>query len=598
MTSSLDSAEKSIDSNKQKQAKKDLSSARKEMKKIFSWYKGKFDPSHPDIVALQNRISAVATKITGVKQAPVRNVKSKAPVTNTSTKLDSKVLRKMKTVTDHLDAAEQFISVNSQNQAKQSVKAAKRELKNIFSWYKGKFDPNHPDIVALQNRVDTVFSNLGKRNSSSGKQTSSSTSVKTNSGKLSRNVLYSIKKIDKAFGDIQSQLNKKQYKNAERNLAKARKIYHQMLKKYKNEISTSHSEAKRITKKLNDLDSDLTAQQADKNKLSDVLKHVFAVIDQTLPKLNEAVTETQYAIYKLRDLNIGDISANETVRYINDFREKLDRVAILAPDARELVKTFKLRLSDREKLLRLFPNTYAPANASVGKIDGMIKRLVKELDSQMKTIVETAAARIKSANADISAGTLNSSKKNSIEQYIIGISAPLLDVLKVTYQTKAENPNAFPSSNSQRMQLRKNALQYQKKIVTIAQKVLAVEKAALLQEQKKVAKARFPAEKVQVSSADRSMIVKAFEAEFGKNSLLKFVVYSGWEKRTEAKWINDIWVVNTFNYIGIWSAKKTPSGKYRVYRVNLRRRLQSNGSWGALQHRSVGHSYEILKKNI
>ncbi len=598
VTNSLNSAEQSFDSDKQKQAKSDLTAAQKEMKKIFSWYKGKFDPNHPDIVSLQNRISAVAAKLAGSKQAPAMKTNSVTPAKNTSTKLSNKIIRKMKTVAGHLDDAEQYLSVNSENQAKRSVESAKRELKNIFSWYKGKFDPNHPDIVALQNRVAAASSSFGKSNTSSSQQIGSSSNVKTNSDKLSRNLRYLIGKIDKKYGDVRSQLEKKQFKNAERNLAKARKDYDQMLTKHKNEISASHSEAIRIATMLDDLDSDLIAQQADKKKLSEVLEHVFAVIGQTEPKLNEAVTETRYALYKLRDLNKGEISASEMTRYTTDFRAKLDRVSVLAPDASELVNTFNLQLSDQEKLLRLFPNTYAPASASIAKIDGLISHLEKELDNQMEAIVETASGRIRSANADIASGTLNDSKKSSIKRYAIDISSPLLDVLKVTYQAKAENPSPFPSPNSKRIKLREKALTSQKEIAVIAEKILAVEEAARIQAQKKVANARFPNESVQVSGADKAMIVKAFETEFGNKSLLKFVVYSGWEKRTEAKWINDGWVVNTFNYIGIWSAKKTPSGKYRVYRVNLRRRLQSDGSWGALKHRSVGHSYEILKKNI
>lgn len=598
VTSSLNSAEKSFDGNKQKQAKKNLNSAQKEMKKIFSWYKGKFDPNHPDIVALQNRISAVGAKINGTKPMPVVKAKSAVPVPNKSTKLNSKITRKMETVIKHLDSAEQYISVSSQKQAKRSIELAKREMKNIFSWYKGKFDPNNPEIVALQNRIKSASMNLGKGKSAPNQKTGTASGVKKKSNKLSRNVLYLVKKIDKTFANIQSQLQKKQFKNAEKNLTKARKDYDQMLKKHKSEISASHSEAIRIANKLSMLDSSLKTQQADKKKLSEVINQVFAVIDQTLPNLDKAVTETRYAMYKLRDLNKGEISANETDRHINVFREKLDRVAVLAPDASELVKTFNLHLSEKEKLLRLFPNTYAPASAAVAKIGGLINLLEKELDNQMIAIVETAADRISAANSDIAAGALNDSKKNSIKQYTIGISSPLLDVLKVTYQTKAENLNAFPFSNSKRIQLRTSALKYQAEIVTIAKKVLAGEAAARLQAQKKIAKARFPKEGVQVSGGDKTMIKKAFEEEFGNNSLLKFVVYSGWEKRIEAKWIKDKWIVNTFNYIGIWSAKKTPSGKYRVYRVNLRRRLQADGNWGALKHRSVGHSYEILKKNI
>lgn len=598
VTSALNDAEEYYDSSKQKRAKKSLSSAQKEMKKIFSWYKGKFDPNHPDIVAPQKRISAIADKINGTKQVPVVIAKPATPASNLSAALNSKVTRKMETVSSHLDSAEKYISVNSQKQAKRSVDSAKKELNNIFSWYEGKFDPNHPEIVALQKRVATVSSNVGNGESVVSNNTETTASKKETSNKLSRNALYFIKKIDNASTNIQSQLENKQYENAERSLIKARKDYDILLTKNKNEISTSHSEAIRIAKLLDKLESELTTQKADKKKLGEVLNHVFSVIDQTLPILDKAVTETRYAIYKLRDLNNNEISANEISQHISDFRERLDRVASLVPDARELVNTFNLRLSEKEKLLRLFPKTYPPASGSVSKINGLINILEKELDNQLATIVGTAEERINSANTDLAAGALNINNKGGIEQYVIGISDPLLDVIKLTYQTKAENPNGFPSSTSQRMLLRTKALKYQEEIATIAQKVLQGEAAARLQAQNKLAAARFPEESIPVSSSDKAMIVEAFEQEFGSDSLLKFAVYSNWEKRVEAKWINDLWVVNTFNYLGIWAAKKTISGKYRVYRINLRRLLQQDGNWGPLKHRSVGHSYEILKENI
>ena len=35
-----------------------------------------------------------------------------------------------------------------------SIATARQEFKNIHDYYKGSFDPNHPELVALEARID------------------------------------------------------------------------------------------------------------------------------------------------------------------------------------------------------------------------------------------------------------------------------------------------------------------------------------------------------------------------------------------------------------------------------------------------------------
>ena len=99
-------------------------------------------------------------------------------------------------------------------------------------------------------------------------------------------------------------------------------------------------------------------------------------------------------------------------------------------------------------------------------------------------------------------------------------------------------------------------------------------------------------------ASSRKDIRTAWSQNIKDKKLVKVSIYSPWEERTEARWVNDHWVVGTYRYIGANCLAKLSSSKYMVYRMMFRNTQQKDGSWSPLEQWSVGHIYEIQKENI
>ena len=165
----LDKAEEQLRTGKAEHVPAKLKSAQAEYDNIFNYYKGSFNPDHPVLVKLKDRIQKITEQLSaGTEQNSENN-------TNVSTEKVSQ--SKMKTVSDNqaakskgtgelsanirrrIDAADRQLVWVTQGAAKGeraigALNSAKGEYKNIFEYYKGSFDPNHPDIVALKKRID------------------------------------------------------------------------------------------------------------------------------------------------------------------------------------------------------------------------------------------------------------------------------------------------------------------------------------------------------------------------------------------------------------------------------------------------------------
>lgn len=167
----LDKAEEQIRIGEAEHAPAKLKGAQKEYDNIFSYYKGSFDPNHPTLVKLVKRIEKITkalAKGTGQKPQNVATVTTKkaqqtnpAVTTNTPTTQKSVQGDLSANIRRRIDTADRQLVLVNQGAAKGdrdmgALNAAKAEYKNIFQYYKGSFDPNHPDIIALQKRIDAA----------------------------------------------------------------------------------------------------------------------------------------------------------------------------------------------------------------------------------------------------------------------------------------------------------------------------------------------------------------------------------------------------------------------------------------------------------
>ena len=109
--------------------------------------------------------------------------------------------------------------------------------------------------------------------------------------------------------------------------------------------------------------------------------------------------------------------------------------------------------------------------------------------------------------------------------------------------------------------------------------------------------ARFP-KTGKKAGAEEKVIRRAFTQAIRDKKLIKLSIYSPYEARTEVKWRNNGWVVNTYRYIGVNCLAKLSTGQCMVYRMRFRNTKKQDGTWSELKHWSVGHVYEIMEANI
>ena len=85
------------------------------------------------------------------------------------------------------------------------------------------------------------------------------------------------------------------------------------------------------------------------------------------------------------------------------------------------------------------------------------------------------------------------------------------------------------------------------------------------------------------------------EKEYGP--VLKQAVHTDWITREEARWVGNRWVVDTYRYLTVWIAAKTPAGKTRAYLTQVRSKKEGAG-WGPIHYRGVSDSFELLPANL
>ncbi len=127
-------------------AKVYLKSAQKEWDRINKNFKERFDPTHPDIVAVRKQLKDVKAKVDAAAGPPKKDQK----------RLDPIVVYSLKKIPIALGKAEDLTNKGDLPNAKVYLKSAQKEWDRINKNFKERFDPTHPDIVAAREQLKNV----------------------------------------------------------------------------------------------------------------------------------------------------------------------------------------------------------------------------------------------------------------------------------------------------------------------------------------------------------------------------------------------------------------------------------------------------------
>jgi hypothetical protein len=154
----LDRSVRLLEQGDQPNAVAAFSSAQQRWDAIHKDFAGKFKKDHPDIVAMGKKMSGVGAKLTA---AGLAVSKTKTPTADAGSGGDAKappaaMVYVMKQIHASLDAAERAAKEKRPEEARTSFGQADQQWKAQQEWNKGKYDPNHPAIVALAEKYERV----------------------------------------------------------------------------------------------------------------------------------------------------------------------------------------------------------------------------------------------------------------------------------------------------------------------------------------------------------------------------------------------------------------------------------------------------------
>jgi len=142
----LDKAEKQIENGKPEWARPRLKAARRQ----FNIMRDSLRSDHPILLKMKGRI----TKIDSVLEAASVKSKNTPKNTETATKMElaADALRSIKAADRKLIWVK--LKGYKGTRARKDLESAKSEYENIFKYQKGRYNPDHPQIIALKKRID------------------------------------------------------------------------------------------------------------------------------------------------------------------------------------------------------------------------------------------------------------------------------------------------------------------------------------------------------------------------------------------------------------------------------------------------------------
>jgi len=520
--------------------------------------------------------------------------------------LDSKITRRMDTITKNLDQVDQNLTADNLKKAQSSLKTATAEMGRIMSYYGGKFDESHPDFVAVDKRLKEATARV-----EGGSQVSETTPPKQEvsaaaasggaSVPLDSKVARRVETISGSLDKVDQFIGEQDLNQAKVSLDRANKEMAKIYDWHKGKFDENNPDFVAIKSRL----ADSTARVEGKGGLGDQAAGMKQELEAVIGSLDAASTDIYAALDEVRLLDTKfrkAMSATERSgnhdqvnRAISEMRSCVERGQTVHALALQTAHDFHNQFPDLDSLNNLVSNG-ADAIHSMERIESFETSWDRVRSSSLSRYLPDAHYDTKSGLKSIDRGNANHDflpKAISGGEYtcvtvdwIQQFSSAMLGAVD---QSSVEMKEFASSNNELKTELGK--LQ------------VAVAKAKGVQadaKRLKLASARFP---VATNSGGEwksveKVMTETFEEDTRDKTVKRVTVHSPWDERTEARWINDHWVVGTYRYVGGTLLAQLPDGRFRVYRVSFRRTQQANGEFGELAVFGFGHSFEILKENI
>ncbi len=548
----LEKAEKLADQGDLKNAKVYLESAQNNWDMINKDFKNKFDPDHPDIVAVRKQLKTVtamlakppagvegtadpgketpaepakrATPPTEIKkaevpnkEAPAKPVKAKVPAITDP--LPSTMIYEMKQFGPALDKAEEYVEAMELRTARSILGKAQHEWDTKKGWDKGKFNPKHPDVVAL----DARFAEVTKAVNALGA------------------------KADDAAENLPAAL-------------------------------------------------DAVAGSS---------KRLYETYDQARVAIRDLSS------YRSDFDRGGEDDIGKLLTRMDEVRVLVERVNVILPDALSAAQAFRKQFPDFKALDKLVRdgtkvNGYK-AGKQVKRLEAFPAEWLQEVNMVINGALEEADSNIEqygTDNLDSLQGrdkALKSSAANAAEKWVLDYSSIMIETINTMLpELPSDAQSSLTEFVAARQAFLKRAADMEQSIERVAEAVSEVRDEVVKSDLRRLAGARFPKSKYTGGKWNdaKKDIRAAWAQKIKDKKLVKVAIYSPWEENKEARWVNDRWVVGKYRYIGANCLAKLSSGKYMVYRMMFRNTMQEDESWSPLEQWSVGHVYEILEENI
>jgi len=501
--------------------------------------------------------------------------------------LDSKIVRRMDTVSASLDELDAYLAKKDATNASKALKAATAEMAKIHSWYGGKFDETHPDFVALTARLTAATAKVEGTEPPVKKKEE----VKTGDGPakpLDSKVARRVQTIAASLDQVDLHITGQDMKQASESLKAAEKELAKIMDWYGGKFDEQHPEFLAIKQRLADASAKVNGMGASAAGMAQELDPVMAVLRTADADLKAALNDVRQHISAF---DYAD-SPESFAKVYADTRASVERVTAILTAATGVTTEFHKQFPDLAKLSNLVTDGMGAVN-TLESIEAFHVIWDRTRDSALARFFPTdiddqlAAFERATNDSNFSANAILNGERSIVRmESLFAFGTALIGTAPQDSKEMQAHAESVAALETQLQTLR----------LAVAKAKGQVADARKL----KLGSARFPAP---AFSGKEWTTVEAtmkglFETYTKDKKVQRVGIYSDWDQRTEARWINNKWVVGTYRYVGGTLLAELPDGRYRVYRVNFRRTLKGDGEFGDLAVFGIGHSFEVLAENI
>jgi hypothetical protein len=518
-------------------------------------------------------------------------------------KLKGIVGNHLQKVVTYLDKADKAVTAEDAKSAALYLDSAETQWKTFFEWNKGKFDPDHAQVVATKKRMETTRKNVAALAGKSGAKPVGSATPK----KQTMSVI-----VEKHLAGVEGLIESMDAAVARKDADKATDILRSAEQHWKafRDWNKGKYDPKdpRVVAAEAGMKTARTKVAALAGAAGDMAKTLSVVLTVMLENEKELQAATKTADFTLMGF---DSNARE-YRHIKQARKQLlklpGEIAIVNErllDSVIVCREFRQQIPDMDDLNKLVKDGYVAEN-SLKRVEAAPKNWLKRLSRTTKQSLDSAEENI----ANYEKKLIGISKLQQARQEYIASNAfewgvdhadVMLQIVPAAFlELSAEGMQTFPDYVKAREAFvtRADALAVRSKKIAAA--VGKVRKQIVDAELTRIDAARFP--KTEYSGKKwkeaEQEISKAFAEKIRDKKLLRIAIDSPWAVRKEARWRNKTWIIGTYRYIGAYCVAKLGSGKCYVYHMSFRRTQQGDGTWSKLEQWSVGHVYEMAEKNL